>query len=644
MSSFTKGLTNKGISLQAKAQAGAELKYTKIVLGDGYLAGQSIAALTNVISPKKTADIARLKMTPPNQARIGFILSNQDITTGFYFRELGLYALDPDEGEILYWYGNAGDTADYIPPKGGNDVIAKNFDALVLVGQAQNVTAIINESLVYATHDDVAEALQEARKYTDEQNNARILAPKAFTAEDSGDAYPKGVSMFYLDADGMQSGWPFNNGQVLTFVTGKNRVSQLVFETNIATQRIWTRRWSSSQKAWSEFLQIETTTGSAEKVVQALEEAKAYTDDKTSNIDAPVKAVNGKTGDVVLTADDVGAAPKDHKHDASDINSGTIAAARLPSATTGAKGIVQLSDAVNSTSTTLAATTNAVKKAYDEALAAKQSGVDAKQQTVDAINSKGGNASTNDSWASLAAAIRGIRQATGSLDVSSTFLRNFRYDYASSNGPEYGKKGFINTKNNFLFYKTYYEHPYYKPHLIEVTPSGTIVSSIKLGPDFPYYMGTWRSPGVVGDDIVVYGREMPGNEYTLYAYTHNGTQIAVVEPVNIDTVAYVADACKDGSNTFLLYYKSPSGGPTEIRTVTQTVLYQVDNSPNGLASFGASAFLSKTKIMLTLYNTSEVFGEIVMLTRNGTTFSAARSGVGTGLDYPATLLAMYAYR
>lgn len=160
MSAFSaKGLTNKGRSLQTKAQAGAELHYTKFVLGDGQLSGQSIAALTNVISPKKTVDVSRLKMTPPNQANIGFVLSNQDVTTGFYFREIGLFALDPDEGEILYWYGNAGDTADYIPPTGTSDVINKNFDVLVYVGQAQNVTAVINENLNFVTHEELADAI-----------------------------------------------------------------------------------------------------------------------------------------------------------------------------------------------------------------------------------------------------------------------------------------------------------------------------------------------------------------------------------------------------------------------------------------------------------------------------------------------------
>lgn len=57
--------------------------------------------------------------------------------------------------------------------------------------------------------------------------------------------------------------------------------------------------------------------------------------------------------------------PSSHTHAAGDITSGTIAAARLPSASTSAAGIVQLSSATNSTSTTLAATASAVKAAYD---------------------------------------------------------------------------------------------------------------------------------------------------------------------------------------------------------------------------------------------------------------------------------------
>ena len=51
--------------------------------------------------------------------------------------------------------------------------------------------------------------------------------------------------------------------------------------------------------------------------------------------------------------------------DGGDIDSGTIAVGRLPDASTSAQGVVELSDAIDSTSSTIAATSKAVKSAYD---------------------------------------------------------------------------------------------------------------------------------------------------------------------------------------------------------------------------------------------------------------------------------------
>jgi hypothetical protein len=51
--------------------------------------------------------------------------------------------------------------------------------------------------------------------------------------------------------------------------------------------------------------------------------------------------------------------------DGGDIDSGTIGVSRLPDASTSAQGVVQLNDAINSTSTIRAATSKAVKSAYD---------------------------------------------------------------------------------------------------------------------------------------------------------------------------------------------------------------------------------------------------------------------------------------
>ncbi|MEK5477570.1 tail fiber protein [Paenibacillus sp. FSL R5-0407] len=159
VSSWSYALTNKGRQLQAKAQAGTQLVYTKMAVGSGTLSGQSIEAMTALITPVKNLVIERIRRPPgTTRALIGATLTNQDITTGFFLREVGIFAMDPDDGEILYMYSNSGSTADYIAPK-GDGVIEKAVNMNVIVGTAANITVGIDESLVYATRKELEEAI-----------------------------------------------------------------------------------------------------------------------------------------------------------------------------------------------------------------------------------------------------------------------------------------------------------------------------------------------------------------------------------------------------------------------------------------------------------------------------------------------------
>ena len=85
---------------------------------------------------------------------------------------------------------------------------------------------------------------------------------------------------------------------------------------------------------------------------------------RTITIGSTGKSVNG-SADASWSLAEIGAAAASHTHDASAIISGVINIARLPNASTTVQGVVQLSSAVNSTSTALAATASAVKDAYD---------------------------------------------------------------------------------------------------------------------------------------------------------------------------------------------------------------------------------------------------------------------------------------
>ena len=149
-------ITAAGLLVLAKGVAGKQINYTKIVLGDGYLEeGQTPRSLTGVVSPKAVIDITKLKVNTDGTVAVGGIFTNDQTSDGFFYRELGLYAEDPDPavGEVLYCYGNCGDLAEWIPPTGGATIVEKTIDIVTAIGTATNVTAYIPAD-AYATKED----------------------------------------------------------------------------------------------------------------------------------------------------------------------------------------------------------------------------------------------------------------------------------------------------------------------------------------------------------------------------------------------------------------------------------------------------------------------------------------------------------
>ncbi|MED1941622.1 phage tail protein, partial [Cytobacillus firmus] len=182
-------MTSRGRNLQVKAQTGVKLTFTRMAIGDGSLGSSSILELNALKNERKSLNLTKLKPSTGGMALIGAVLSNQDITAGFYFREIGIFATDPDIGEILYCYGNAGSTADYIPAGSGGstDLIEKTININVIVGNAANVSATIDQSLVFETPQGAQEkantAETNAKTYTDNQIASIDLSPLATKEE-----------------------------------------------------------------------------------------------------------------------------------------------------------------------------------------------------------------------------------------------------------------------------------------------------------------------------------------------------------------------------------------------------------------------------------------------------------------------------
>lgn len=166
-------LTTAGQSLLYKAQTGKTLKFTKFKLGDGESNGRAIAQLTDLISLKKEVEISKLKIQN-SKVTVGCNFDNTGVEAGFYWRELGIYAEDPDtNAEVLYLYGNSGNESDYIPAEGA-DILEKFLDVNLTISDVENISAVIDDSLVFVSVTDLNNAvnnLEEKITAVDEKVN-----------------------------------------------------------------------------------------------------------------------------------------------------------------------------------------------------------------------------------------------------------------------------------------------------------------------------------------------------------------------------------------------------------------------------------------------------------------------------------------
>lgn len=152
-------ITALGEDLISKALVGQQIKFTRIVLGDGYMpAAQSPQTMTDVVSPRVEVPITKCELNTSGDAVVGGRWDNSQQAEGFFWRELALYAEDPDKGEILYSYGNSGGTAEYIPAATAT-LVEKLIDVITFVGYATDVTAVFdpnfNISLDYITIPEI---------------------------------------------------------------------------------------------------------------------------------------------------------------------------------------------------------------------------------------------------------------------------------------------------------------------------------------------------------------------------------------------------------------------------------------------------------------------------------------------------------
>lgn len=138
-------ITNKGKVLYAKAQTGVPIKFTKFKLGSGKITTENVEELTDLLEPKFNTEITSIvPSSKTKQAKITSYITNEKITEPVYICEFGLFAEDPQEGEILYGYATANEYGDYIAPI-EQGAYTWMYEVNAAIGNATNVTVEVNK-------------------------------------------------------------------------------------------------------------------------------------------------------------------------------------------------------------------------------------------------------------------------------------------------------------------------------------------------------------------------------------------------------------------------------------------------------------------------------------------------------------------
>lgn len=182
MTNFTKTrLTDKGLALLAKT--GVSVTVTKVKTGNGeYQTDADIGAMTELKSEKQEFQITSTQKKTDTTYAIKFVMSNKELAEDYLFTEIGIYASDPDEGEILYavCYAENKD-ADMIRKYSG----LYEFKAIIVLNIQVNAGGVVKvvEQGLYALAEDLEELREEVGDKVDKEEG-KGLSHNDFTDAD----------------------------------------------------------------------------------------------------------------------------------------------------------------------------------------------------------------------------------------------------------------------------------------------------------------------------------------------------------------------------------------------------------------------------------------------------------------------------
>ena len=149
-------LTDSGQKIMTRILSGTIVTFKRFAIGDGHEYNlDNYITKTALINEVLSVDITSVTVENSDIVSLLGKFSTSELESSFWYRELGIYVIDPDDEtkEILYAYGNRNDKAEFITPHVDNYQILKEIECKISVGESSNVKIFINNKNTLNTFD-----------------------------------------------------------------------------------------------------------------------------------------------------------------------------------------------------------------------------------------------------------------------------------------------------------------------------------------------------------------------------------------------------------------------------------------------------------------------------------------------------------
>lgn len=136
-------VTNKGIALDAKLLASNTTHFTRAAIGSGSVPVTNLKEQTAINGYIMDIDIVELAL---RDTGVTFYLSvnNLNLSSGISIKQIGVFAEDPDEGEIMYFVAQSNDPITLAAGSGNTKGNGLEFVFDLDYSTSENYTAEIN--------------------------------------------------------------------------------------------------------------------------------------------------------------------------------------------------------------------------------------------------------------------------------------------------------------------------------------------------------------------------------------------------------------------------------------------------------------------------------------------------------------------